>query len=251
MCIRLSWLIAGIAVLSLFGCKGNLPDTKNPKGSDASQGKTTDPGQNAKTPTETPKLKASDIPAELKHEAFKYLPMDKAAPATYTVTLSDGTSLEGTEEQKITKVDATGATLETVRSGSLGTLGNEVTLLTKDGVYQVEVQGEKLSKPSLILPADVKPGSKWQSTFELKTPKGMTTMDWSFNAEKMEQVKVKAGKYDALLVTATATTEIAGQKMKGASRTWFAKGIGVVKSTYYGNDQNKKKIQYAVELVKE
>lgn len=151
----------------------------------------------------------------------EYFPLKNKSKWTYKV--QDQTvevQVNGTEKfnnEDCTKVD-------TIVNGKV--VASELYLIKADGVYRVKVKDDKIDPPVRILMMPPKKGAEW----EVKSKVGMQPVTGKFKiVDVAEKVQVPAGAYEAVLVEGV-DMDIAGQKT--TVKTWYAKGVGVVKLSY-------------------
>ena len=76
-------------------------------------------------------------------------------------------------------------------------------------------------------------------TGEAKVKAGNINMTQNTTFHKVvarEEVTVPAGTYDCYVVERQYTAEMAGMTVKSTIKTWYARGVGTVKSETYGED---------------
>ncbi len=218
---KTSTVIALAALFALFGCPGPQAATKDtPEGSPK---------------TENGKEAPKEVSASLKHEAYEWMGFGRLEPFTYELTRMEGAApMEGTQTLSFLGGDDKAAKFQFARSGGLAQLGDEEFELRPDGIYQTAMPSGTLTKPGLLMPADVKPGSSWKSAFEVVgSDSKKFNFDLTNKAERVEKVKTKGGDFDALLIVSTGKINIteAGKTTSNSvsSKTWYVKGLGHVK----------------------
>jgi hypothetical protein len=175
---------------------------------------------------------SAEIPAALQHDAYTYNGLDCKDELVYEYIAQKGAEpLEGRQfvegpEQKDNK-----ALFTVKRSGSLSELGDDEVEVREDGVYLVGGSKSRPAKPSLLMPAKLGEGTEWDTDIELADGPGKVTLKGKNKASAVEKVKVKAGEFDAILVTQDSKLDTSGTKDDVTAKTWYAKGVGVVKMT--------------------
>jgi len=207
-------------------------------------------GTTGSTEPETPKV--SEIPEEVKTDAFRYLGLDVTTEQAYSFAqLPNQAPQQGTQRIVYKGMEDGSPTFTIERTGALATLGNEDVAAKADGVYTLTSQLGKLAKPILTLPAKLEVGAAWQSNYELEGADGSPIkFASSSKVERQEQVQVLAGKYDAILVSMKATVEMGKQKATVNGKSWYAAGVGTVKLELSGKSGDGKPINAIIELVK-
>lgn len=246
--LRLGWAAAALIVLAAgWGCTNTAA-----KPGEGSEGK----GKEG-TSTEAPKV----VGENLKTEAFNWMGFDREDTYNYLVSEMEGVDAQpGTQTLALVSTSENAAKFQFTRAGSMEKLGSEDFEARKDGIYQTRMSLGALAEPMLVMPGDVKTGSSWPSTFETTDSNGRKIVFKVTNkAEKEESVKVKAGDYNALLVTTTGTMTVTEPAAEGAapakpvvnqlsSKAWYAKGIGNVKMTLEVKRPDNSSVRSSVEL---
>ncbi len=239
---KTSTVIALASLIALFGCPG--PSATEPK-----------PGEGG-TKTESGKEVPKEVSANLKHEAYQWMGFGRLEPFTYELTRMEGAPpAEGTQTLSYLAGDDKAAKFQFVRTGGLAQLGDEEFELRPDGIYQTAMPSGALAKPGLLMPADVKTGSSWKSTFDVAATDGKKfNFDLTNKAERIEKVQTKGGEFDALLIVSTGKINITeGEKTTSnavSSKTWYVKGLGHVKMTLEVKLEGGVNNKSTVELVK-
>ena len=94
----------------------------------------------------------------------------------------------------------------------------------QDGVYRLGFEGNKADPPVQFLKLPFKDGETWKVDSKI----GKETLKGSFKMGKEEKVKVPAGEYDCIY---TESDDLDANGMKVSFKTYFAKGVGMVKQT--------------------
>jgi hypothetical protein len=117
----------------------------------------------------------------------------------------------------------------------------------KDEQIQVEITGTPVE-----LPSNLEPGQKLKDA-EINMSINMVFMKMNTKVKMtdgqclaIEEITVPAGKFTCHKVTQTISSTVMNKTTKGRTVTWYAKGIGTVKTESY-NDKDK--LQSSMELV--
>ncbi|MGI8923312.1 MAG: TapB family protein [Fimbriimonadales bacterium] len=175
------------------------------------------------------------LPAELKTRALKFMGYPFEKPIRYKVTGLGTEAHEGgreitAEEPKNGKITITSAWTD----GLATVLPDEVLVATKEGIRSTMIQGSKIEPPPLFLPADLKPGLAWKSTFRFERPgdkaKFQATTHWRIVGT--EKVTVPLGTFDAIVVKESASIKGAAGKVEQIGKSWYTDGVGLVKAVH-------------------
>ncbi len=240
-----------LAILAMFGCQNSekKSDSVSLQSSSAnhetvSSNAGTDSGTISEPSIET-------IPASLKHSGYEYYGLGFEGPLAYKQT-TNGNSEDAGQTSTFIRMEGGKAYFKTTRTGQFSQVGETEVMVDGTGVYTTAVGGKKLNEPSLEVPADIAPGSKWESTSTFTMNSGTAPMEVSqsmtYRAMKLETITSKAGKFETLKITANGTMTVSGTKSKNVSTMWFCKGIGFVKMNS-DLTTNGKKQSFSVELV--
>jgi hypothetical protein len=203
-----------LAALAVFGCNQADPDA-------AAQ------GNGAK---DSPKAVALD--AALMHDAYDYNGLGSKDELVYDFVPATGNPPEeGASVVDGPKQGDGEATFTIMRSGSLAQLGDDTVAVRKDGVYLVEGSAASPDKPTLLMPASVEVGTVWDLDLRLTNQGSSVEMTGKNKVERAETIEVPAGKFDTLLVSQSAVLKTSDSTGNVAAKTWYAKGVGIVKMT--------------------
>jgi len=107
----------------------------------------------------------------------------------------------------------------------------------QDLQYQGEAGSSTVSSDTndgITLPNDIQLGDDWTQTYTLSIKAGDTSMEstveTSYKAVAYESVTVPAGTFQALKIEQSGTMTLNGQVIPSKGTTWYAEGIGPVKS---------------------
>jgi hypothetical protein len=105
----------------------------------------------------------------------------------------------------------------------------EHLIQTGHGVYRYRYNDATISPPFHLLPYPAKVGTKWKGEFSAVKGKTRFPPKSTFEGEIQgeENVEVPAGKYKALKVVITITSNA----QESTSTFWFAKDVGIVKQS--------------------
>ncbi len=115
------------------------------------------------------------------------------------------------------------ARLETRRGQDL--ISTELVTVRKDGVYRVEFSGKKFTKPVRFFKLPVKNNESWK--IEDDTKVGEQDVKGNFKFGEAKGVKVKAGLFD----TVTVTADLKVENQNTTVTYYFAEKTGMVKQT--------------------
>lgn len=235
--------IALVVAMCLNGCN---PVADSVKVDSSKSGSTT--GSTTKN-GETKVPDSSSIAAELKHDAYSYNGFDRMTQLSYLFSQYQGDAAKtGFQTSVLKSVSPDVASFSVKRSGSFDLVGDEELEVRADGVYLVSSDQGSPAKPVRLMPASVKVGTVWEYDYALS--KGDIKMNFKgkARAEKEVKLKVSAGEFDTLLVSETAQIDKGGTKGTVSSKTWYAKGIGVVQMKTELKDSGGKIVTSTIEL---
>jgi hypothetical protein len=161
--------------------------------------------------------------AETKDKTPDYYPLKVGSKRHYLVEVGNGrkvvflyqiTKIENIDGKRLARV-------EMVVNGEIKT--TEYIGIDAGGVFRYRTNDVAISPPECILKYPVKEGDTW--TAEMKTGDQPGTM--TAKTGKKEEVRVPAGKYEAISVTTEMTS--AGSRVRIIS--WFAPEVGIVKQS--------------------
>ncbi len=189
------------------------------------------------------------IPEDLVHDGLEAMgyPFDKSI--TYDVT---GFPADSSSTQTMTatfEAKGDGQNVLTFNyAGDPSTLPSESYALETDGVYGIAAGGDEISPRVKAMPATLTIGDKWPSKGSLQN--GNVVMDTTVKIVGRQQVTVKAGEYDALVLIETGTIKIGGNApTKVEGKSWYVDGIGAVKRTISQTDSTGKTSNLTMEAV--
>ena len=241
-----------LATLLLVGCSPKDPpkDPTPPGGS--TTGGTGDTGGTGSTGDGDQGGDPAEIPDTAKTDAFKFLGLDVTKEQDYVYASIKGQEPQAGSQQIIYLGMKDGApNFRISRKGSLSVLGNEEVASKADGVYSLTSNLGTLKNPVMTLPAKLTVGGKWDSSYEIDAPDGQVIKFVSKSeVVRQEKVKVRAGEFDAMLVTMTATVTQGENKANVTGKSWYAAGVGTVKLTLEGKNSKGDPIYALVELAK-
>jgi hypothetical protein len=102
------------------------------------------------------------------------------------------------------------------------TLSFENIQVTKDGVYRLAFEGNKADPPVKFLALPPKDGDSWKVDSKI----GKETLKGTFKMGKADKLKVGDKEYDTVY---TESDDLDANGMKVTFKTYFAKGVGMVK----------------------
>ena len=234
-------------LIGLAGCTPQASPTD--RGATGDKTNTEGPGK-GKTNGEPGLPDPAAVSTELKHDAFAYNGFDRRTQLTYLFSQFQGdTAKQGTQMSELKSLTSDVAAYSVKRSGSLDQIGDEELEVRPDGVYLVSTEQGSPNIPVRLMPSVVKPGTVWNYDYVLTTTQGLKmTFKGRAKAEKETKLKVAAGEFDTLMVTETAEMDKGGTKGTVSSKTWYAKGVGVVQMKMELKDSSGKIVTSTVEL---
>lgn len=167
-----------------------------------------------------------------KSDAADYYGLDNPKPMKYKITLSDQPTSEKIGFQTIKLKETKGNTkiYSVERSEGIAFLTNQEMRLEPDGIHNIDSETQKFGKEDMELPNNLAPGSTWKTHTEFSTQGQTLVSDSDFKVEGEEKVTTEAGEHTALLVTSTGYSTIQGLKEQMTSKSWYVRGLGLVKS---------------------
>lgn len=236
-------LYAVVLTLGLGGCGGFQTEKEVAA---PSSSKVTD----SKAAPEPPA--APTVPEALQNDAYAYMGLGRKEPLTYVSTGAPAGDGEVTETIDLTSIEGGTAKFTIHRTGVLDQFGAETLTLDEKGLTLVSLEKATLNGPALNFPAKVEMGKAWQSVVDVSTSDGRTAkVALTMRPVREEQVKTKAGEFDALLVTGEGSIVSGAIKAKATVKQWMVKGIGAVKQEYVQTPEGGKPTKLALEIVKQ
>jgi hypothetical protein len=113
------------------------------------------------------------------------------------------------------------ARLETIVKGEV--VSTEHVAVQKDGLYRYTTNGQAITPPLRFLKLPCKKGDTWKA--DCKVSDQAVAVEFALDEG---EVKVPAGKYKAVIAR-TTKAKVSGVEMKMAA--WYARGVGVVRTT--------------------
>ena len=150
-------------------------------------------------------------------------------------------------ETEITKVEASGDSFSITQVTQMYLNGKrfmkpiQTTATIKDGDVLMEMSGAmagSVEGSAYTLPKRLAVGRELP-TGESDTKVGGMKLYQNTTFHKVvdrEEITVPAGTFDCYVVERQYEAEVSGMKTKGATKTWYARGIGTVKSENYYED---------------
>lgn len=150
-------------------------------------------------------------------------------------------------EIEITKVDQSGENYSITQVTTIYLNGKrfmkpiEITATVRDGDVLMDMGGNlsgSVEGAGYALPKRLAVGLELP-TGEAKVKAGNINMTQNTTFHKVvarEEVTVPAGTFDCYVVERQYTAELYGMTVKGTIKTWYARGVGTVKSENYDED---------------
>jgi hypothetical protein len=199
-------------------------------------------------PTETtaPTPKVEIPPAEMT-ESLKYLGAPFEKPIKYKMTGAPAIS-EATQTFSVQSADEGKVVLVATWDNAI--LGSEVYESRPDGVWHVELRGERLKEPVLFLPPDPAPGKQWTQDFTLTMSGESLRFVNRMRIVGREKLTVPLGEFDAIVIEQSSTITSANARLTGTGKTWLAQGIGIVKSVLTNKGtRGTEKVNSTIEVI--
>jgi len=159
--------------------------------------------------------------------------------STLTITKMEGNSTNGTVNYQTMVMDD--------KKKPLMATPMELSIQIVDGVVKFDPssfakisEGMEISGDSFLLPANASVGDTFNDyviTIAIGPIKTTTTIS-ELKVEAQENFSVSGKEYSCLVVSSVNSTRIMGMTNKGLQKTWYAKGVGIVKTESY--DKNNK-----------
>jgi len=189
------------------------------------------------------------VPEELVNDGLKAMgyPFDKSIAYEVNGFPTDSSSTQTMTATFEAKDDGQNV-LTFNYAGDPSTLPSESYALEKDGIYGIAAGGDEISPRVKAMPAKLAIGDSWPSKGSLQN--GNVVMDTTVKITGRQQVKVKAGDYDALVLVETGSIKVgANAPTKVEGKSWYVDGIGPVKRTISQTDSTGKTSNLTMEAV--
>lgn len=155
-----------------------------------------------------------------------YFPMSIGSKWTYSISDQKAdlvVSAVRTEKVK----DITCTVLETTIDGKI--VATEHVAIVGDSVQRFRLSNVDITPPLSFTKLQLKEGDKWDSEFNLVLDKKDVKSDIGFSVHR-QQVKVPAGKYEAL--------QVVGKMKTSLTSVWYVQEVGPVKMVFdLGSDR--------------
>lgn len=226
------WLALAALAAALVGCNNTGGDKPADATGDTAVKSEAEGGKETAEAAGPP---MNSVPAEVKTAGYEYYGLDNVQPIEYQIVATNLPSTEtGSATNKLIKVENGVATFVSTKTGTtLASMGDEEVEARKDGIYYTKIGGHPVEPPQLVLPAELTAGKSWTTKGKVtaQTQQGLKTFDQNFTYKVagVEKVKIKAGEYEALKVTAKGEIVVDGQSNKSDMTAWYVKGLGTVK----------------------
>ncbi|MCU0316218.1 MAG: hypothetical protein MUC92_06470 [Fimbriimonadaceae bacterium] len=200
--------------------------------------------------TPEPAPDPSAIPAELRHDALAYYGLLNKEALTYEYIPNKGATPEsGAQQVEFRGMEKGQAKFTILRTGALAILGSDDVNATQEGLFTTRTQLGTMDPPMLALPKDLTVGKEWKVDQKLKAPDGTdVTMNLTNKVARQEKIKVPAGEFDALLITANGQMKLANGTRNVRANSWYVKDIGVVKIELISKDNDGNDVNSIIQL---
>jgi hypothetical protein len=182
------------------------------------------------TTARTAAVDRTQLAAPLRNEAYQAYGLGNPATRRYRMTTGGDEASAGTQRAELIAIGPTAARFRVVRAGGLASLGSLEVSLESDGIHLVGSSEGAVQERTLILPARLEPGTRWQSEYVIGADATATRYVGSDVVEGRETVGTPAGTFDAIRVVSDAT--VASGDTHGTVRTvvWYAPDVGSVRT---------------------
>ncbi len=181
-----------------------------------------------------------EIPANLKNDAYEYYGLANTNPQDFEIISAGEPEAMGTQSVKLVEIKSDRAIFRVTRTGSLASLGENDLSLRADAVWSENSTLDPSMKPSIEIPTGLKPGKTWNTAIELNTRGEKTKQDVTFKVVGMQKLKTKVADREALLINGEGFAEMSGKKSKMSIRSWYTKGVGMIKMEITSKDPSGK-----------
>ncbi|RYG41131.1 hypothetical protein EON79_21360 [bacterium] len=224
-------LLPALLVACLVGCQAEEPKTAKPAVSPVNSGA---PGMSSAADGPGPKVAASvaQIPAELKHAAFDYYGLGNEEPMDMEVrTTADAGVRTGSQITRFKGLEDGKALYQVERTGGLTELlGQMDVTLEADGIYVKSSSVAKVGERDVEMPAKLDPGTTWEARTVVDQPGRELNVLVKFTVVGEQSITTPKGPRNALLVTSTGNGTMMTKNVRMDSKSWYVKGVGMVKS---------------------
>jgi hypothetical protein len=245
-----AWLFVAAALLLMAGCgpSKQSPVAKEPPKTPADKSAFK---PSASSPDSGPSLDLSELPEELRNDAFAYYGLGRKGVMKQMVTISgQSEAQEGTMASRLTLVHGGEAFFAMDVTGPLARNGQQELVLRKEGLFATKLGNNVLDPPQVELPSPLKPGVTWQTELKVTTADGQSVADkTTYRVAGVEKVKVKAGEFEALRIKGQGTSSIDGKSYDVTLDVWYVRDVGPVKVSFVASRPNEKKQTLAIEAV--
>lgn len=220
-------LTIGAAVWVVWGCS---PATETAPTESANE-KAPKVGSTAGENTAGTKPAALQVPDALKHDGYEYYGLGVSGKMVYSFQQDKQAPVEVSQSISLKSVDGEKkAVFEILREGFPGGNVTDTVEAASEGVFSVSTSQGVFKKPSRELPQKLSPGFTWDINAELE--QGGTTqmkIQAQQKVQPTEKIKVAAGEFECVPVALSGTFSGQGVEAKIVGKTWYAKGVGMVK----------------------
>ena len=223
-----------IVVLTLSAC--GAPDTilSKPTPTEPSGGVVVNEFESTQTPIANPTPEGDESACEnpfypIADEATWFFSISTGENAIHTMSADDFGKFTITVE---------GANSTFTFDGQCDSEG--ITIMNYPGA-QTTYSGENgnstvstVSVSGVSLPNDIAQGQQWTQIITVTTDAGSSVIETNYTAVGFENITVPAGDFYALKVEQSGYVTVFGQKVEMHGFTWYAEGVGVIKSAWDG-----------------
>ncbi|RYG31754.1 hypothetical protein EON81_22175 [bacterium] len=185
---------------------------------------------------------ADEVPAELKTAAYEYYGLGNEMPMDMEVkTTADAGVRTGSQITRFKGMEGGKAVYQIERTGGLTELlGQMEVSLENDGIYVKSASMAKVGEHDIEMPAKLDPGATWEARTVVEQPDRQMNVLVKFTVVGEQSVTTPKGARSALLVTSTGTGTMMTKNVRMDSKSWYVKGVGMVKSELKFTDTSGK-----------
>ena len=189
---------------------------------------------------EKPGLPVDQVPQSLRTDAYEYFGLANTKAQDFEILSEGDPARTGTQQLKLTEVKGDRAVFRVTRTGGLAPSGENDYSLRPDGVWSENSTLDPSMKPSVEIPNDLKPGKTWKTVIEVNTTSDKIKQDMTFKVVGVEKIKTPLATREALYIKGDGTAEMGGKKSAMTLKSWYTKGIGMVKMEVASKGQDGK-----------
>ena len=177
-----------------------------------------------------PAVDRAQLAPALRNEAYRVYGLTNPATRRYRMTSGVAPPVVGTQRTDLLEAGPNSARFRIVRGGGLAELGSLDVALEADGIHLVASSQGPVQERTLILPAQLAPGTTWPSGYVIGSDATATRYAATDVVTGRETVTTPAGTFDAIRIVSDAT--VAADATRATVRTvvWYAPDVGSVRT---------------------